>query len=64
MTLSQKQQGHIIMFVVMTVFGLNIPVNKYLYSTGLLTPIAMTMLRMGFAAIAFWIVSFSRKKKK
>lgn len=64
MTLSQKQQGHIIMFVVMTVFGLNIPINKYLYSTGLLTPIAMTMLRMGFAAIAFWIVSLFTKKEK
>ena len=38
MTLSQKQQGHLIMLVVMTVFGLNIPINKYLYSTGLLTP--------------------------
>lgn len=64
MTLSQKQQGHIIMFVVMTVFGLNIPINKYLYSTGLLMPIAMTMLRMGFAAIAFWIVSLFTKKEK
>lgn len=64
MTLSQKQQGHLIMLVVMTVFGLNIPINKYLYSTGLLTPIAMTMLRMGFAAIAFWIVSLFTKKEK
>ncbi|SBV93537.1 DMT family transporter [uncultured Dysgonomonas sp.] len=64
MTLSQKQQGHLIMLVVMTVFGLNIPINKYLYSTGLLTPMAMTMLRMGFAAIAFWAVSLFTKKEK
>ena len=64
MTLSQKQQGHLIMLVVMTVFGLNIPINKYLYSTGLLTPMAMTMLRMGFAATAFWIVSLFTKKEK
>lgn len=64
MTLSQKQQGHLIMLVVMTVFGLNIPINKYLYSTGLLTPMAMTMLRMGFAAIAFWVVSLFTKKEK
>lgn len=64
MTLSQKQQGHLIMLVVMSTFGLNIPINKYLYESGLLTPMAMTMLRMGFAAIAFWIVSLFVKKEK
>ncbi|MDR2955936.1 MAG: DMT family transporter [Prevotella sp.] len=64
MTLSQKQQGNLIMLVVMTIFGLNIPVNKYFYESGLLTPQAMTMLRMGFAAIAFWLVSFLMPKEK
>lgn len=64
MTLSQKQQGHLIMLVVMSIFGLNIPINKYFYESGLLTPVAMTMLRMGFAAIAFWIVSLFMKREK
>ncbi len=64
MTLSQKQQGHLIMLVVMTIFGLNIPINKYLYTEGYLSPMAMTLLRMGFAAIAFWIVSLFTKKEK
>lgn len=64
MTLSQKQQGHLIMLFVMTIFGLNIPINKYLYSEGLLSPMAMTLLRMGFATIAFWIVSLFTKKEK
>lgn len=64
MSLSQKQQGHLIMLVVMSIFGLNIPINKYFYETGLLTPAAMTMLRMGFAAIAFWIVSLFTENEK
>lgn len=64
MTISQKQQGHLIMLVVMTIFGLNIPINKYLYTSGLLTPMAMTLLRMGFASIAFWIISFMMPKEK
>lgn len=64
MTISQKQQGHLIMLVVMTIFGLNIPINKYLYTSELLTPMAMTMLRMGFASIAFWTVSLFMPKEK
>lgn len=64
MTISQKQQGHFIMLVVMTIFGLNIPINKYLYASELLTPMAMTMLRMGFASIAFWTVSLFMPKEK
>lgn len=64
MTFSQKQQGHLLMLLVMTIFGLNIPVNKYFYASGLLTPMAMTMLRMGFAAIAFWLVSFLMPREK
>lgn len=64
MTISQKQQGHLIMLFVMTIFGLNIPINKYLYANELLTPMAMTMLRMGFASIAFWTVSLFMPKEK
>lgn len=64
MTLSQKQQGHLIMLFVMTIFGLNIPINKYLYSEGFLSPMAMTLLRMSFAATAFWLVSLFTKKEK
>ncbi|MDU1890492.1 MAG: DMT family transporter [Dysgonomonas sp.] len=57
MTLSAKQQGNLIMLVVIIIFGLNIPVNKYLYAEGMLSPMAMTALRMSFAAVAFWLVS-------
>lgn len=64
MTLSQKQQGNLIMVIVITIFGLNIPVNKYIYAQGLLSPIVMTSLRMSFAAVAFWLVSLFLPKEK
>lgn len=64
MALSKKTQGHLIMLAVMTAFGLNIPINKYIYSGGYMTPFAMTTARMTFAAIAFWIVSFFMPKEK
>jgi len=64
MKLSHKQQGHLIMLVVMGIFGLNIPVNKYLYSSGLLSPLGLVALRMLFGTIMFWGVSlFTRKEK-
>ncbi|WP_165043104.1 DMT family transporter [Dysgonomonas sp. ZJ709] len=64
MQLSSKQQGHLIMLIVMCVFGLNIPVNKYFYSTGLLSPMAVTALRMSFGSVAFWLTSLFMPKEK
>lgn len=64
MVLSQKQQGNLIMVFVILIFGLNIPINKYMFAEGLLSPVAMTALRMSFAAIAFWIVSLFLPKEK
>lgn len=64
MRLTSKQEGHLIMLAVMSVFGLNIPINKYLYSSGLLSPMAVTCLRMTFATIAFWLVSLFMPKEK
>lgn len=64
MAVSRKVQGHLLMLVVMTIFGFNIPVNKYLYMNEMLTPFAMTTLRMSFAAVAFWIVSLFFPKEK
>lgn len=52
------------MLLVMGIFGLNIPINKYLYAEGLLSPLAMTLLRMSFAAAMFWVVSLFTKKEK
>lgn len=64
MKLSQKQQGHLIMLVVMIIFGLNIPVIKDLYNTEMISPFALVTLRMSFGALAFWIISFFLPKEK
>lgn len=52
------------MLVVMTVFGLNIPINKYLYAHEMITPFGMTASRMAFAAAAFWLLSLTMPKEK
>lgn len=52
------------MFAVMTAFGLNIPVNKYIYQTEILSPIAVVVLRMVFASVAFWLISLFTTKEK
>lgn len=64
MALTQKQQGNFIMLFTMIIFGLNIPINKYLYAEGLISPFGMTASRMTFAAIAFWITSLFTPKEK
>lgn len=48
----------------MVVFGLNIPLNKYFYAEGLISPFGMTALRMTFAAVAFWLISLFLPKEK
>lgn len=64
MKLSPKQQGHVIMLVVMLIFGLNIPINKGLFQVGLITPPALIAMRMTFGAIMFWLVSLFLPKEK
>lgn len=64
MKLSPKLQGHLIMLIVMIIFGLNIPINKSLYNAEMLSPYALIALRMSFAAIMFWLVSLFLPKEK
>ena len=64
MSLSKKQQGHLIMLGAMCIFGLNIPVNKFIYAAHALSPMAVTLLRMTFAAVMFWLVSLFLPKEK
>lgn len=52
------------MLAVMTVFGLNIPVNKYLFQIEMLSPMAVVVLRLSFASIAFWLISFFAGREK
>lgn len=52
------------MLVVMCIFGLNIPINKDLYNLGLITPFSLITIRMTFAAVIFWIISFFMPSEK
>ena len=64
MKLTPKVQGHLIIFVAMTIFGLNIPANKYLYAHNAIDPMGLTLLRMSFASLAFWLFSLFLPKQK
>lgn len=64
MKLSQKQVGHIIMFCAVTFFAINIPISKYLLQSGYITPYGLTIARMTFATIAFWIASLFIGKER
>lgn len=64
MKLSQKQLGHFIMFFVALIFGLNMPIAKYVLAEGYISSFGLTVLRMTFATIAFWITSLFLPKEK
>ena len=64
MKLSQKQQGHLIMLFVALIFGLNMPISKYILSEGYISSFGLTVLRMTFATLAFWITSLFLPKEK
>lgn len=64
MPLSQKQLGHITMFSVVCFFAINIPISKYLLQSGYITAYGLTLARITFACIAFWIASLFTTKDK
>ena len=64
MKLTQKQEGHVIMFFVALIFGLNMPVSKYILSEGYISSFGLTVLRMTFATCAFWVTSLFLPKEK
>lgn len=51
------------LFSAQLIGGLNVPVGKYLLS-GWISPMALTLTRIIFAAIVFWIISLFCKKEK
>lgn len=64
MALSQKQFGHITMFTVICFFAINIPISKYLLQSGYISAYGLTLARISFATVAFWITSVFIKKDK
>ncbi|WP_099463209.1 MULTISPECIES: DMT family transporter [Parabacteroides] len=53
---SEKQKGHLLILVANILFAINMPVSKYLLPTHL-APEALTIMRMSFACVMFWITS-------
>lgn len=64
MTLSSKQVGHITMFCVVTFFAINIPISKYLLQSEYISPYGLTIARMVFATIIFWVASLFVTKER
>lgn len=58
--ISDKLFGNIIIFTAFILFGLNMPIAKYILS-GHIQPEALTLSRMVSAALLFWIASFFSK---
>ena len=51
-----KKAGHLIMFAVTLIFGINIPLTKSLLHVWI-SPEGLTLMRILFATAAFWIIS-------
>ncbi|MEI7423116.1 MAG: DMT family transporter [Prolixibacteraceae bacterium] len=58
-----RKTGHLIMIAVTLIFGINIPLSKYLLPTWV-SPEALTLSRILFATAAFWTVSLFMPKEK
>lgn len=61
MKLTDKQTGNLIMFCTVSFFAINIPISKHLLANEHISPYGLTIARMLFASIAFWITSLFMK---
>lgn len=53
---SEKLKGHLLILVANILFAINMPVSKYLLPDHVV-PEALTIMRMSFACVMFWITS-------
>lgn len=53
---SEKLKGHLLILMANILFAINMPVSKYLLPEHVL-PEALTIMRMSFACVMFWITS-------
>ncbi|MDH6311723.1 drug/metabolite transporter (DMT)-like permease [Parabacteroides sp. PFB2-10] len=58
----EKMKGHLLIFLANVLFAVNMPISKYLLP-GHLTPEALTIMRMLFACVMFWITSLFVRKE-
>lgn len=61
--MTEKKTGHLAMLTASVIFALNVPITKSLIPEWVAPP-AMTTLRIVFATVMFWLVSFFQKKEK
>lgn len=59
----EKLKGHILILITNILFAVNMPVSKYLLPTHV-PPEALTIMRMAFACVMFWVVSLFTVKEK
>ena len=59
----EELKGHIAAISMNVIFGLNIPVTKYLLSVWM-SPMGYTLTRMLFGMVGFWTISFFQKREK
>lgn len=60
---SEKLKGHILILVTNILFAVNMPISKYLLPAHV-PPEGLTIMRMAFACVMFWIVSLFTVKEK
>lgn len=58
----EKIKGHILILITNLLFAVNMPISKYLLPDHL-DPFALTIMRMAFACVMFWIVSLFVQKE-
>ncbi|MDP4271644.1 MAG: EamA family transporter, partial [Bacteroidota bacterium] len=61
--MTEKTKGHLAMLIASVIFALNVPITKSLIPEWVAPP-AMTTMRIVFATVMFWLVSFFQKKEK
>ena len=58
-----KLKGHILILIANILFGISMPIFKYLLSLGV-PPEAITIMRSAFACVMFWFISLFTTKEK
>ena len=52
-----SMKGHLALLLANTMFGFNVPIAKGVLASGMVSPYALNLFRMGGAALLFWIAS-------
>ena len=57
-----SMKGHLALLLANTMFGFNVPIAKGVLASGMVSPYALNLFRMGGAALLFWIASLPARK--